>query len=360
MKKFLWLLAVLFWPTVAAATGLVEETFRIPIAGGGALEAMSLRLDDGQRHPLALISHGAPREADKRPTMAPQGWYPQAREFVRRGWSAVIVMRRGYGESSGPYAESSGPCANPDYVRSGREGANDLRQTIAFAASKPYVDSTTVLAVGVSAGGLASVALAADAPPNLKAVISFAGGRGSQGDNDVCQPDRLVGAFRTFGASARVPMLWVYAANDLFFWPALARQFRDAFDQAGGRATLVETGPYGDDGHFLFSRPGIPIWAPLVDSFLAQQKLQLLARPIDLTLPNLAPPAAVSAKGKVGFDDYLAAAPHKAFAVGNNGAWSWRSGLRTADQVRAETLAACAKQANSPCRIYAIDNQLAK
>jgi hypothetical protein len=69
-----------------------------------------------------------------------------------------------------------------------------------------------------------SVALTAQAPSGLVAAISFAGGRGSRDDDDVCNPDGLVQAFATFGKTSRVPMLWVYATNDLFFGPDLARR----------------------------------------------------------------------------------------------------------------------------------------
>ena len=74
-----------------------------------------------------------------------------------------------------------------------------------------------MIAVGHSAGGFASVALSADPPPGLVAAISFAGGRGSRADDEVCSEDALVKAFATFGKTSRIPLLWVYAANDRFF-----------------------------------------------------------------------------------------------------------------------------------------------
>jgi hypothetical protein len=49
--------------------------------------------------------------------MSPYGSYRQAVEFARRGFAALIVMRRGYGNSGGEYAENSGPCGNRDYLR---------------------------------------------------------------------------------------------------------------------------------------------------------------------------------------------------------------------------------------------------
>src|SRR5271165_4417590 len=83
----------------ARAQDLVESELRIPMkeAGKKGLEAVMVRPNDGAAHPLALLNHGAPRDAADRPGMTPWGMLPQAREFARRGWTAVVVMRRGYG-----------------------------------------------------------------------------------------------------------------------------------------------------------------------------------------------------------------------------------------------------------------------
>ena len=65
----------------------------------------------------------------------------------------------------------------------------------------------------------ATVALTAQNPPGLLAGINFAGGRGSKADHDVCNPDDLVHTYKEFGKRSRIPMLWLYAQNDKFFWP---------------------------------------------------------------------------------------------------------------------------------------------
>ena len=109
---------------------------------------------------------------------------PQAIEFARRGWAAVVVMRRGYGNSGGEWADGYGYCGNPDYRRRGNAGAADLKAAIAFLVSRPDIDPSRVISVGVSAGGFATVALTADPPPELVAAISFAGGRGSMHNDD--------------------------------------------------------------------------------------------------------------------------------------------------------------------------------
>jgi hypothetical protein len=96
------------------------------------------------------------------------------------------------------------------------------------------------------------------APPGVSGTIDFAGGRGghqrlSSGAMGNCATSALVQAEAKYGATARVPMLWIYAANDSFFEPGLARRRVDAYNGAGGHATLQAVGPNGQGA--TISRP---------------------------------------------------------------------------------------------------------
>jgi pimeloyl-ACP methyl ester carboxylesterase len=84
------------------------------------------------------------------------------------------------------------------------------------------------------------------------------------------EPDRLVEAMGSYGRTTAVPTLWLYAENDLFFGPSLAREMHAAFRRGGGAAELLVLPSFGSDGHHLFTLDtGIPQWAPAVDRFLA-------------------------------------------------------------------------------------------
>ncbi len=104
--------ALLLCAVSARAEALHREELRIPMAAAGArgLEALLVRPDGPGKFPLVLLSHGTPRDAKTRTSRTPWGMYPQAVEFARRGWAAVVVMRRGYGDSGGQYAERTGSC----------------------------------------------------------------------------------------------------------------------------------------------------------------------------------------------------------------------------------------------------------
>lgn len=354
------LLAVLVCIALPArAENYLREEVRIPMAeaGSAGLEAWLVRADRPGRLPLALISHGSPRNPADRSTMTPGASYPMALEFARRGFAALIVMRRGYGNSGGDFAEDRGSCSKPDYVAAGRAGVRDLKAAIAWAERRNDIDTNKIVAIGHSAGGFATVALTAEPPPNLAAAISFAGGRGSSAADEVCGEDRLVDAFRTFGKTSRLPMLWVYAANDHFFAPALASRFRDAFAGAGGNVQFVAAAAFGEDGHQLFSRAGIPIWTSYVDAFFAKQVPGLAAVP--MALPALKAPPQLAANGKATFEQYLHSAPHKAFAITADGHFGWATGKRTADEAKATAVKFCQGADGRNCRIVLIDDATA-
>jgi dienelactone hydrolase len=342
----------------AMAAEFYTEDLRIPMAEAGSqgLEAFLVRPAGTKRYPLALLSHGSPRSFDDRATMSAHKYYGIALEYARRGFAALIVMRRGYGTSPGGRVDSVGGCANAAYLPAAAVAVADLRAAIDAMARRADVTTSGMIAVGHSAGGLATVALTAQAPAGLVAAISFAGGRGSRDDDDVCNPDGLVQAFATFGKTSRVPMLWVYATNDSFFGPDLAHRLHDGFRAAGGNAKFSAAPPYGDDGHYLYSVVGRPQWTPYLDAFLRERSLghDILSPP-----DPLPPPGQLNEAARAEFSRYLASTmPHKAFAVSPNGGYGWRSGRDTTDDAQRDSLGACMKW--SPiCALYAIDDKLA-
>ena len=343
-------------PARSEAAAYTRELLRIPMAEAGerGLEALMVRPVADGRYPLALINHGSPRSATDRPDMTPLAFLPQATEFARRGWAAAVVMRRGFGDSGGGFAETTGPCGNPNYVAAATTGSADLRAAISHLAKRRDIDPSRIVSVGLSAGGIATVALTANPPAGLVAAINFAGGRGSPKDNEVCSEDRLVAAYGVFGKRSRIPMLWVYAENDRYFGPALAERFHAAFLAGGGKAEFVRHPPFGEDGHHLFAA-GIPLWTRHVDGFLKGQSLVLRETLLPVPIAQIAPPPQLSEKGRKAFADFLAAAPHRAFAMSSKGAFAWRAGRRTIDAAKEGALERCQKHA-SDCHIVAVDD----
>lgn len=223
--------------------------------------------------PLVVLNHGQPRGAgDARGFVALRCTAEAAQWFLARGFALAAPLRRGYGASGGAMVELGGNCANPDFLRRGREAARDIAAALAYARALPGVDGARpAVVVGQSAGGWGTLALAAQAPEGLGLVVNMAGGNGgwANGPNTNCRPDLLESGAGEFGRTARVPGLWIYTENDSYFGPRLAAAMHQAFTAAGGQAELKQLPPWGNDGHGLFfGRDGSATWGPLVEEFL--------------------------------------------------------------------------------------------
>jgi dienelactone hydrolase len=346
----------------ARAEGIRFEPLQIPAVIAGStfrLEAIVVRPDEAQPHPLALINHGSPRDPADRPKMSPYGMWPQAAAFARRGWTAVAFMRRGYGHSQGAWTRPDGSCANRDYVGAGLAEASDIAAAAKFMSGQAYVSKGKWISVGVSAGGFATVALASNAPSDLAAAMVFAPGRGSSAPDTVCSESSLVAAFAQYGKTSRVP-LWVSAENDHFFGPQLTAKFTAAFARGGGQPPFVGMPAFGDDGHTLFSARGLAIWSPVVDKFLASNSLALRDRLIDLPTPDVPPPSSLNARGRETFKTYLDSGPNKAFATGGGTHFGWATGRRTADDAIRDALGFCTPDPGAKCTIVNVNNKPAE
>ena len=251
---------------------------RIPGPNGSTLVTTVMRPPGETRQPLVIINHGSPADSAQRPKMERPRYTALSSWFLSRGYVVVLPLRRGYGETAGNWAENYGRCDAPDYLGAGLQGAGDVQATIDFMRTQPYVAADRTIVVGQSAGGWATVALSSRNPAGVAGMINFAGGRGghqklSGGGIGNCTPTALVDAAARYGTTARVPMLWIYAENDSFFEPALAKRMAEAYDKAGGKATFRPVGPNGRDGHGLASaNDGNSVWGPLIQSFLAGLK----------------------------------------------------------------------------------------
>jgi dienelactone hydrolase len=221
------------------------------------------------RSPVVIINHGAPRNRADNDKISVDS-YAAARDwFLKQGFAVVVPVRRGYGESSVTVQESYRSCEDPDYWSAGHTTANDIAAVIDYLRASPYIDSENIIVLGQSAGGWGSLALSSRNIPGVNAIINFAGGRGSLQPGQVCHPERLVETAQRFGASARVPTIWLYSENDLFFGPSLAKSMFQAYTSAGGTAEFVSLPSFRKDGHTIFAQhDGIRLWAPTVKDFL--------------------------------------------------------------------------------------------
>ncbi|MBO4223107.1 dienelactone hydrolase [Bradyrhizobium neotropicale] len=266
-----------------AVVHIQEEVWALPLVLPTI--AYVVRPVGGGPFPLAIMNHGVSLDPVQRSFFPLVEFRDAAMWFARRGYLVVAPVGSGYGASAidiperglyGPFFSKIGSCTNPNFRDAGMAVAQLDLWIIDYMAAEKKIVPKDVIVIGQSAGGWASIALSSVNPPQVKAIITFAAGRGGRVDgkpNNNCAPDRLVEAISEFGRTSRVPMLWIYIANDTFFGPTLSKRMHEAFIAAGGNAEYHLLPPFGDDGHFLVgSADSIPIWAPLVGAFLDGHK----------------------------------------------------------------------------------------
>lgn len=222
--------------------------------------------------PLAVINHGSDEDARQRSAEAMPDYPALTAWLVARGYAVLVPQRPGHGQTGGTYLESQGWCGSPDYIGAGIGTAKSIAAAIAFMRQEKFIRPKGTVVLGNSAGGWGALALASLNPSGVAAIVNFSGGRGGRDRNlpdHNCAPDRLVSAAGSFGSTARVPTLWLYAENDTYFTPALSKRMADAYSAGGGKAEYHLLGPVRGDGHALINTSGNEAsWVPYLSKFL--------------------------------------------------------------------------------------------
>ena len=345
---------------------LVEERTFLTVPGDKGpyrLEALVVRpaKADG-RLPIALITHGKNLTAAENQGLRADMMRPQARDFAARGWLAVVVIRRGYGQSDGLPGVSRGApymsCENGDLVRGFDIEADDLDGALKAVRTRPDADSSRVVAVGQSLGGGIALAFAARRPAGLLGVVNVSGGVWRSNPNGgACDHADLVAAMATFGSRASVPTLWLYSENDSLFPPALVAQMRDAYAQAGGRAELRMFPPVLGDGHALFMDFGGRIkWLRALDGFMQANRMPNanLAR-----VEEVMSTSRLAAGARPVVEEYFSTPMPKLLVVTASGKGAyWVANPNDIEGARKRVLANCREKSGGECTVMMENNEL--
>lgn len=255
---------------------LAAQDVRIPsLDGSYHIAARIVRPQGPGPFGAVILNHGAPVSAADRRLESPDMLAHTAAVFARHGYVVVMPVRRGFGATGGEFAEDAGSCRNPDYLRGEMAAASDVMAAYEYAQKLPYVDGSRMILAGQSAGGVASIFTAGMyAPQGLVAVLAFAAGRGGnpvRSPGVPCAVEPLARVFDELGKRVKVPVLFHYAENDLFFNATTSRLWYERFTAGGAKAEYVLQPAFGKDGHYIFSDDaGVKIWLPTVERFLAK------------------------------------------------------------------------------------------
>jgi dienelactone hydrolase len=342
----------------AHGADLREETVFIPKSMGLfdiLLETQLYAPKAEGRYPLVVINHG---KAYGNPTFQKSGaFYGQALEFVKRGYVVIAPNRAGFSKSGGSYLE--GGC---QFTSAGRLWADDVEVAIHYAQKLPYVDPTRIVVIGQSQGGLVTLALGARNMPGVLGIVNIAGGM----RQDSCNgwQTNLVSAFGSFGRTTKVPALFLYGDNDSYFAQPLPEELFEAYNAAGGHATLIDFGPFLDDSHKMFHlQEGLGIWVPAVERFFialglpfdVKTDLRHFGGGVDVEdLEALKLYDNGNENVQTNYHRFLWLSPPRAFAFSADGHY----GIGLGSDAERNALANCQPHTQLKCKLYAIDQRV--
>ena len=206
---------------------------------------------------------------------------PKLNLLLERGYTLVVPMRRGFGESDGRYVEEcafqAGKCSLADYRGLMPSGLTDalasteavIRQVV-FGKLKPR--SGKVILWGGSRGGLLALHYAAAHPDQVRGVVAVSPGWLSLSDKwPKGEVDQRLSLQKQImaraGSGFRGPTLWIYAARDAHYVEPLTRQLFEAFKTAGGQGRYFYLAEHAlPSGHV----PPVELWKGEAERFLQQ------------------------------------------------------------------------------------------
>ena len=263
---FLKLILILFLFCNSSFARIIEEIIEVPVSVSNSnftnnpkfeqkITVTIWRDDAIKKAPYLLFSHGRAGTDQERGKFGRSSEKRNSEYFVSKGFTVILPTRIGYGVSGGPDADYSGACGNKNYLEARKVAIDQSKQVLNHVFDFSYIDKSKGIVVGQSVGGFTTIGLSAENIPGLKGAINFAGGDGGDPIKSAEKPcgDYLIkDTFAKYGASNKVPTLWLYSVNDKFWGEQLPKDWFAAFQKAGGKGQFISLPAYKEDGHSIF------------------------------------------------------------------------------------------------------------
>jgi dienelactone hydrolase len=262
---------------------IIEEIIKVPVSVTNSIYAnnpkfeqeiiVTIWRDDSiKKSPYLLFSHGRAGTDQERASFGRSSERKNSEYFISKGFTVILPTRIGYGVSGGPDAEYSGSCSNKNYLEAIKVAVDQSKQVLNHVLDFSYIDKSKGIVVGQSVGGFTTIGLSAENIPGLKGAINFAGGNGG---DPIKSPERPCGdyvikdTFAKYGASNKIPTLWLYSVNDKFWGEQLPIDWFVAFQKAGGKGKFISLPAYKEDGHSIF-RGDLNAWKNDFEKFIKE------------------------------------------------------------------------------------------
>lgn len=273
----IWFLVCLGRLSVLGASPILEPEIVLVPGNGISIVTPIYKPAGPGPFPVVLFSHGrAPSAEDRaKPHLPPPGL---VRFWLARGVAVVAPVRIGYGQTGGPNREDSGlrwdsagqPQGVPDFSTVADRAAECDLTVLEWLRAQPWVQPQKLILVGQSVGGMTTIKLGSLNLPGVVGLVNFAGGAGGNpalSPGRSAFPSKMTDLYRGYGTLVKVPSLWLYAENDLFWGPDVPGDWFRAFAAGGSPAQFVHTPAVpGHNGHFLVSY-GEGFWRKPLEAF---------------------------------------------------------------------------------------------
>ena len=280
---FLKLILILFLFCNSSFARIIEEIIEVPVSVSNSnftnnpkfeqkITVTIWRDDAIKKAPYLLFSHGRAGTDQERGKFGRSSEKRNSEYFVSKGFTVILPTRIGYGVSGGPDADYSGACGNKNYLEARKVAIDQSKQVLNHVFDFSYIDRTKGIVVGQSVGGFTTIGLSAENISGLKGAINFAGGDGGDPIKSAEKPcgDYLIkDTFAKYGASNKVPTLWLYSVNDKFWGEQLPKDWFAAFQKAGGKGQFISLPTYKEDGHSIF-RGDLNAWKNDFEKFIKE------------------------------------------------------------------------------------------
>ena len=262
-----WIFVASWHPAPAQAQGAAFSKERVTFKSGGlTLVGFLFKPDGSGPFPGLVWNHGS----EKNPGTMRQ-FDAVAAIFVPAGYVVFAPMRRGHGDSEGPYVmdqlrrgQDSHASASLAVRLMEGEHLDDQLAGQAYLKRLPYVDPQRLVVAGCSFGGIQTL-LAAERGAGYRAAVAISPGALSWNGNSLLR-ERLVTAVR----KAEIPVFLIQPPKDASLEPS---RVLGAELERRGKQNVVKVYPpdmpEDEQGHCFGGARGMHVWAHDVLAFFS-------------------------------------------------------------------------------------------